>query len=99
MWRGKREPAVTVTKQDGNRWIGAGIGERDVRKPVAIEVRNHCWANCRNPALGDLDGSAESTFAIANKNLHLGKGDSKDIDMAVTIEICHPYRTRGTWQV
>src|SRR5579864_519372 len=98
MWRGKREPTVTVTKQDSYCWIGAGVGESNVGKTVSVEVCNHGWTNRRDTALRNVDRSGKPTFAVAEKNLQLGKGDGKDIEMAVTIEICQPNRTCGTTQ-
>ncbi len=86
---------MTITKKYGQCGIGTTKGERNIGKTIAVEVGDHSRTNCWDTALRNRDRSAESTFAVTEKNLQLGAGASKDIEMAVTIEVGQPNSTCG----
>src|SRR5690348_4035869 len=87
VWRGKSKSTFAIAEQYSYGWIWIAVGEGDIGKAIAVEITHHGRANRGNAALRYRDGSSESAFAITKKDLQLGAGDSKDIEMAVAIEI------------
>src|SRR5579864_3165776 len=87
VWSGQRESTFTIAEQDGHGWNWIAVCEGDIGKTIAVEVSHHGRTNRGNPALRYYDGSSESAFTIAEEDLQLWTGDSKDVKMAVAIVI------------